>query len=61
MLLFSILWLVKYPMEVWYAMMFRNLETKTDVAACVLIWVWNIGAVLTLCYLVKMIVERAGL
>lgn len=52
MLLFVVLWLVGYPMQVWRSLRFQYRDSKADVALCAGVWVWIIGAILTICYLI---------
>ena len=44
-LCFIVLWLIKYPSEIWMALTFRNIGSPVDVMADIAIWIFLVGAI----------------
>ena len=52
MLVMGIIWQIQYPTVIWRCLMFRDIENKWDIVASLGLWLYMVGAMTTLTYLV---------
>lgn len=53
MLFFSAFWHIRYPQVMWNVLMFRHRDSGLHILVAILVWIYLVGAVTTLSYLVN--------